>query len=72
MNELHRLLGAKEAAQYCRIPKSKFKGVCPVRPIKLHEATNPVYDIYDLDKWIDSIKNGCKEEESDDDMLNRL
>lgn len=67
-----RLLPAKEAAKYCHIPRGKFPRVCPVRPIRLHEAVRPAYDVRDLDKWIDSIKSGGKQEGSDDDIANKL
>lgn len=72
MIELLRLLPAAKAAKYCGKPRSTFKGICPVRPIRLHDGDRPKYDIRDLDKWIDSIKSGGTQEGSDDDIANRL
>ena len=54
------------AARYCGVPVSRFAGVCPMRPVRIAEKLK--WDIKDLDKWIDSIKN----EEADDEYLDRL
>lgn len=67
-----RLLPIKEAAKYCGIPCSYFSSVCPAQPVKLYEKARPRYDIFDLDKWIDWIKSGSKQEVSDDDIANKL
>lgn len=67
-----RMLPVKDAARYCGIPRSYFSSICPARPVKLYEKAHPKYDVFDLDKWIDSIKSGGKEEGSDDDIANKL
>jgi len=72
MQTPRRLLSFTEAAIYCHIPRSTFKAVCPVQPVRIHEHGRPLIDIKDLDKWIDSIKSGGKEEESDDDIVRKL
>lgn len=69
---LRRLLPIKDAALYCGIPRSYFSNICPARPVKLYENARPRYDIFDLDKWIDQIKSGITQEESDDDVANKL
>lgn len=67
-----RMITAKDAAKYCHIPYGKFPRICPVRPIQLHEAVRPFYDIRDLDKWIDEVKLGGRQERSDDEITNKL
>lgn len=67
-----RLLPVKDAAAYCGVPRSYFSSICPARPVKLYEKSHLRYDIFDLDKWIDSVKSGGKEEGSDDDIANKL
>lgn len=67
-----RLLPIGEAAKYCGIPRSYFSSKCPAKPVRLYENAHPRYDIFDLDKWIDSIKAGGKEELSDDDLIKQL
>lgn len=73
MNDFpRRMLATKDAALYCGVPRSYFSSICPARPVKLYENAHPRYDVFDLDKWIDSVKSGGKEEGSDDDIANRL
>lgn len=69
---MRRLLPIKDAAAYCGIPRSYFPSICPARPIKLYEKAHPRYDIFDLDKWIDLMKSGAKDEGSDDDIISKL
>ena len=52
----NRLLTKAEAAQYCRRSKKKFEVQCPVAPIEMPDG-DQLWDVQDLDKWIDSLKS---------------
>jgi len=65
-----RLLTKGEAARYCRLNPARFSVICPVRPIAL-EANKNVYDIKELDGWIDSLKKSGGAN-SDEDILERI
>jgi hypothetical protein len=52
----YRLLTKLEAAHYCRRSAKKFETQCPVRPIKMVDG-DLLWDVQDLDKWIDSLKS---------------
>jgi hypothetical protein len=45
----------------------KFETQCPVQPIEMADGDR-LWDVQDLDRWIDSLKNG----ERDDDIVRRL
>jgi hypothetical protein len=62
-----RLLTKTEAASYCRRSVKKFETQCPVQPIEMADGDR-LWDVQDLDRWIDSLKNG----ERDDDIVRRL
>ena len=64
-----RLLTKAEAAHYCRRSRKKFEFQCPVKPIKMADG-DLLWDVDDLDKWIDSMKTG--DETSIDDLIGRL
>jgi len=52
-----RLLTKSQAAHYCGLSASTFGGTCPVRPIALgHGVRMQRYDVWDINKWIDSLK----------------
>jgi len=51
-----RLLTKAEAAHYCRRSAKKFVIQCPVPPIKMADG-DQLWDVRDLDRWIDSLKN---------------
>lgn len=52
-----RLLTKSQAAHYCGLSAATFGGTCPVRPIALgHGVRMHRYDVFDLNKWIDSLK----------------
>jgi len=57
-----------EAALYCRRPVKKFEAQCPVRPLRMVDG-DELYDVQDLDAWIDGLKNG---HEDSDDIVGRL
>lgn len=50
-----RLLTREQAASYCNLTISKFLFVCPCRPVEITERLQ-LWDIHDLDVWIDSLK----------------
>jgi hypothetical protein len=60
----YRLLTKAEAAQYCSRPKRKFEAQCPVSPIKMPDG-DLLWDVQDLDKWIDSLKSDNGDETAD-------
>jgi len=51
-----RLLTKGEAAHYCRRSVKKFETQCPIPPIKMADG-DQLWDVCDLDRWIDSLKN---------------
>ena len=60
-----RLLTKSEAAHYCRRPLKKFAAQCPVRPIRMADG-DELYDVQDLDGWIDALKAGRADDDADD------
>ena len=50
-----RLLTKPEAAHYCRRSVRKFESQCPVPPIEMADGDR-LWDVRDLDRWIDSLK----------------
>lgn len=64
----YRLLTRAEAAQYCRRSPKKFQMQCPVRPIEMPDG-ELLWDVQDLDKWIDGLKIG---NDGPDHILARL
>lgn len=65
----YRMLMKTEAAAYCGLSTSSFVITCPVKAVLL-PGGNRLWDVQDLDQWIDHLKDGCKP--SDDDLLNQL
>lgn len=63
-----RMLPAKEAADYCGIPAKRFPHECSVAPVAMPGGTK-LYDMQDLDAWIDSLKSGG---DIDADIVGRL
>jgi len=51
----YRLLTKTEAADYCRRSPKKFEAQCPVQPLEMADGGR-LWDIRDLDAWIDSLK----------------
>ncbi|PDT85780.1 hypothetical protein [Sinorhizobium sp. BJ1] len=64
-----RMLSLKEAAQYCGLPVKRFAAQRAVPPIAMPTG-DELYDIRDLDEWLDALKHGATD--SDDDILGRL
>ncbi|MBL1436828.1 MAG: hypothetical protein COB08_011625 [Rhodobacteraceae bacterium] len=65
-----RMLKQSEAATYTGLISKTFKAICPVRPIEMRPGVLS-WDKRDLDKWIDSKKQGF-ETSSRDDILGKL
>jgi hypothetical protein len=57
----YRLLTKAEAAHYCRRSVKKFEAQCPVQPVKMTDG-DLLWDVQDLDHWIDSLKSGKLDE----------
>ena len=49
------MVTTKEAASYCGIPVTRFPAECEVRPVEMPHGKK-LYDIHDLDAWLDSLK----------------
>lgn len=52
-----RLMSLKQAADYVGLPLKRFPAACPVPQIEMPGKVK-VYDIRDLDAWVDQIKIG--------------
>ncbi|WP_158807989.1 hypothetical protein [Beijerinckia sp. L45] len=65
----YRLFTKVEAAAYCRRSTKKFEGQCPVAPIVMADG-DKLWDVVDLDKWIDSLKAGHVFDS--DDIISKL
>ncbi|MBB3999248.1 hypothetical protein [Aureimonas pseudogalii] len=63
-----RMLSAAEAAEYVGVPLKHFGQDCNVKPVEI--SGRRLYDLRDLDDWIDLIKTGSSE--SDDDIIGKL
>ncbi len=63
-----RLLTKAEAAHYCRRSTKKFQTQCPVRPIEMPDG-DLLWDVQDLDRWIDGLKIG---DDTPDQIVARL
>lgn len=64
-----RLLSRDDAAAYCGLPPKRFEALCPVAAIPLPTGKR-VFDAYDLDRWIESLKANATD--TDADILDRL
>lgn len=65
-----RMYRLAEAAAYCGLAVKHFKALCPDQPVALREGAD-LYDKRDLDRWIDTVKDGS-EPQSHGDILARL
>lgn len=64
-----RMLPVRDAAEYVGIPVKRFARECNVSPVSMPSGTL-LYDMRDLDAWIDSLKSGAGD--LDDDIVGRL
>ncbi|MEW9522361.1 hypothetical protein MRBLRH8O_000141 [Agrobacterium radiobacter] len=63
------MLSLKMAADYLGIPQKRFPVTCPVTPVALPGDVK-LYDVRDLDKWLDELKVGLGDD--DDDIISKL
>lgn len=54
-----RLMKLALAARYCSMSVNTFKLRCPVSPVDFGDKRLEVYDIRDLDDWIETRKNSA-------------
>ena len=64
-----RMLTTREAADYCGLSSKRFPYECQVRPIAMPKG-GFLYDMQDLDQWIDSLKSG--KSILDDEIIEKL
>ena len=65
LNVLHkRMLNKTEAAEHCGRPIKRFEIECPVQAIRFPNGDNR-WDVRDLDAWIDTLKAGHPEHETE-------
>lgn len=57
----YRLLTKAEAAHYCRRSVRKFEAQCPIPPLQMADG-DLLWDVRDLDHWIDGLKSGCNDD----------
>ena len=68
-----RLVYKKEAAFYCGIGVESFTANCPVAPVRVGPGMRGLrYDLYDLDVWIDSLKQSSMSAEPNKNWLDRV
>ncbi|WP_208990167.1 hypothetical protein [Pseudovibrio brasiliensis] len=65
----YRMLKRADAASYCGLSATSFLANCPV-PAVLLPGGRKVWDVKDLDRWIEGLKEDGRP--SDDDLLNQL
>lgn len=65
-----RMVSEKEAAEYCGRPVGKFKAACPVPPVEFPDGAK-LFDLRDLDAWLDGLK-GASLSATADDILAKL
>jgi hypothetical protein len=64
-----RMLPLKLAADYVGIPQKRFALACPVTPVAMPNDMR-LYDVRDLDGWLDQLKNGT--DVTDEDIIGKL
>lgn len=67
---LRRMLTKREAAIYCGVPINRFPAAVSVPPISMPHG-KMLYDIKDLDNWLDRLKTGAPND-ADEDILSKL
>lgn len=65
-----RMMSQREAADYCGLSVKRFKEHCTVEPIEV-APTKLRWDKYDLDQWLDGLKQGV-DMNSREDWLSKL
>jgi hypothetical protein len=64
-----RMLSARGAAEYCGIGIKGFGNECAIAPVQMPNGTK-LYDMRDLDIWLDGLKNDAPH--SDSAILRKL
>lgn len=64
-----RMLSSREAAEYCGMPQKRFLLECTIVPVAMPGGAR-LYDMRDLDAWIDGLKIGAAND--DDAIVSRL
>jgi len=64
-----RMLTKQEAAIYCGVALTRFDAHCSCSPVAV-PGGHKMYDIKDLDRWLDSLK--APGADSDESILGRL
>lgn len=64
------MLTKREAAAYCGVPISRFPVAVSVKPVAMPHGKS-LYDIRDLDEWLDRLKTG-EPNDDDEDILSKL
>ena len=59
-----RMLTMAEAARHCGRTLTRFKIECPVQPV-IYPNGDKRYDVQDLDVWINSLKAGAGNHDTD-------
>lgn len=59
-----RMMTIAEAARHCGRSLVRFKIECPVDPVKFGNGDKR-YDVKDLDRWLDSLKAGVSDHDTD-------
>ena len=57
-----RMLTKREAAEHCGRSLKRFEVECPISPITFPNG-DLRYDVHDLDKWLDMLKEGIHDSE---------
>jgi len=65
-----RMLSEREAADYCGRPLAKFRAGCTVPPVEFPDGAR-LFDMRDLDTWLDGLK-GASLAATADDILAKL
>ena len=65
-----RMLTRREAAVYCGVPVCRFPVAVSVKPVAMPHG-KMLYDIKDLDDWLDRLKAGAPND-ADEDILSKL
>jgi hypothetical protein len=63
-----RMLSKREAAEHCGRSPKRFEIECPVGPVRFPNG-DLRFDVLDLNKWLDSLKNW---DQDSDDIIRRL
>lgn len=53
-----RMLKLQDAAHYCGVPVKRFPADCGISPVQMPHGQK-LYDIKDLDRWLDSLKTNA-------------